>query len=53
MSPRWKEIIRAVLFSSPAVMMASGSGTIPPSYRNRLTWSLVPSSAHTLLLTTK
>jgi hypothetical protein len=30
MSPRWNEIIRAVLFSWPAVMMPSGSGTNPP-----------------------
>ena len=52
-SPRRKATVRAVWLSWPAVMMPSGSGTIAPSYRKTLTWSLAASSAQMLPSRTK
>jgi hypothetical protein len=38
-SPSRKATVRAVLLLCSAVMICSGSVTIPPSYRKTLTWS--------------
>ena len=52
-SPCRTAMVRAVALPCPAVMIPAGSGTIPPSYRNRLTWSFAASSAQTLPASTK
>ena len=52
-SPWWIAIIRPVSLPWPPVMIPSGSGASPPSYRNTVMWSLAASNAATLPSRTK
>src|SRR6266545_6690624 len=52
-SPSWIAIMRPVWLPWPPVMIPSGSGASPPSYRKTVTWSFAESSAATLPSRTK
>jgi len=47
-SPCRTATVRAALLSWPEVMIRCGSGTMAPSQRHTLTWSLAASSAQIL-----